>query len=129
MTGKKQRWEVWRQVLGWCCLGLAILALLFPAVTAPRPEPPPTVQFAYSHATSTPAPTPVSPEGRVDVNTADAQTLTSLPGIGPALAERILKLREERGRFFFPEELLSVQGIGEATLEKLRPLIYLGPNP
>lgn len=129
MTGKKRRWEVWRQALGWFCLSLAILALLFPAATAPRPKEPPTVHVAYSYATSTPAPTPVIPEGRVDLNAADAQTLMELPGIGSALAERILKLREERGGFCFPEELLDVQGIGEATLEKLLPLIYFGPRP
>lgn len=58
----------------------------------------------------------------VDVNRADAAALEQLPGIGPALARRILEARAERP-FDGPEDLLRVRGIGPATLEKLRPRI------
>lgn len=56
----------------------------------------------------------------VDLNTADASALEELPGIGPALAERILSWREENGRFASVEDLLAVPGIGEKLLEGLR---------
>lgn len=55
----------------------------------------------------------------VDINTADAETLDTLPGIGPALAERIITYREENGPFDSGEELMEVKGIGEATYEGL----------
>ena len=55
----------------------------------------------------------------VDINTADADTLDTLPGIGPALAERIIAYREEHGPFESGEELMEVKGIGEATYEGL----------
>ena len=50
---------------------------------------------------------------RIDLNTADATTLTAIPGIGPALAERILTYRTEHGPFLAIEELMAVSGIGE----------------
>ena len=55
----------------------------------------------------------------VDINTADTETLDTLPGIGPALAERIITYREEHGPFDSGEELMEVKGIGEATYEGL----------
>lgn len=61
--------------------------------------------------------------GVVDVNTADADTLDTLPGVGPATARAILDERERRGRFASVEELLDVRGIGEAKLEALRDLV------
>ena len=61
--------------------------------------------------------------GKVNVNTADSMALQSLPGIGPALAQRIIDHREAHGRFGQAEDLQDVAGIGPATLEKLRDLI------
>ena len=55
----------------------------------------------------------------VDINTAAAETLDTLPGIGPALAERIIAYREAHGPFERGEELMEVKGIGEATYEGL----------
>lgn len=57
----------------------------------------------------------------VDLNTADQAALETLPGVGPVTAQRILAWREENGRFSSAEELLEVSGIGERTLEQLRP--------
>jgi len=65
--------------------------------------------------------------GLVDVNSADSETLQTLPGIGPTMAERIIAHREENGLFSSVEDLVNVKGIGEATLEKLRPLTTVGP--
>jgi competence protein ComEA len=62
---------------------------------------------------------------KIDVNRAGREELQSLPGIGPALAQRILDSRAREGAFRVPEDLLRVKGIGEATLLKLVPLIHV----
>lgn len=59
----------------------------------------------------------------VFINTATAEELQTLPGIGPALAERILAYRAENGPFATLEDLNAVSGIGPATLENLAPLV------
>ena len=62
---------------------------------------------------------PSLPEGPVAVNTADADELDTLPGVGEVIAQRIIEEREENGPFYYPEDLMNVKGIGEKTLEKL----------
>lgn len=57
--------------------------------------------------------------GRVRINSASSSELQSLPGVGPALAQRIIAERS-RGRFASAEDLLRVSGIGKAKLEKMR---------
>lgn len=59
----------------------------------------------------------------VNVNTANAETLDTLPGIGPVLADRIVEYRTQNGFFSQPEELLAVEGIGETILENIKPYI------
>lgn len=61
----------------------------------------------------------------VNLNTADAAALDTLPGVGPVTAEAILSWREEHGGFTSVDELLEVDGIGEATLADLAPLVTL----
>lgn len=56
----------------------------------------------------------------IDVNTATAEELDRLTGIGPALAQAIVDEREANGPFASLDELLRVRGIGEAKLEGLR---------
>lgn len=63
----------------------------------------------------------VDEAGRICINSASAVELTDLPGIGPALAGRILEYREEHGPFESVDCLLNIRGIGERVLERLRP--------
>jgi len=62
-----------------------------------------------------------APAERVDINTASAEDLKKVPGLGEALAQRIVAFREEHGRFEKVDDLLNVRGIGVTSLEKLRP--------
>lgn len=64
-----------------------------------------------------------APGTPVDLNTADAAALETLPGIGEALAARILAWREANGSFTTVDDLGNVTGIGEKTLEGLRELV------
>lgn len=61
----------------------------------------------------------------VNVNTATAEQLETLPGIGEVLAATILQYREEHGPFTSVEQLMDVSGIGEVTLEELRDLVTI----
>lgn len=61
-----------------------------------------------------------SADGRVNLNTADAAALETLPGVGPAIAARIIAWRDENGPFRSVDELTAVSGIGERTLAGLR---------
>jgi competence protein ComEA len=89
------------------------------------------------------APAPVSPEGGVggsaatvdgagaaagpvDLNTATADQLEALPGVGPATSAAIIAHRERNGPFGSVDDLLDVRGIGPAKLEGLRDLVTAG---
>jgi competence protein ComEA len=63
---------------------------------------------------------PGAADSRVNLNTADAATLETLPRIGPALAGRIIDWRDQHGRFTSVDDLLAVAGIGEKLLSGLR---------
>lgn len=72
------------------------------------------------------AATKAAPAGKVDLNKATVEQLTTLPGIGPAIAARIVQHREKQGAFGSVEELMNVRGIGEKSFEKLRPYVTVG---
>ena len=61
--------------------------------------------------------------GKINLNKASAEELTSLPGIGPQKAQAIIAYRDENGGFGSIEDLKNVSGIGEKTFEKLKELI------
>ena len=61
--------------------------------------------------------------GKVNINTADAELLETLPGIGETRAEAVIRYREEHGPFKKVDDIIAVPGIGAATLEGLRDLV------
>lgn len=64
-----------------------------------------------------------SNEALVNINTADSETLQTLPGIGEKKAADIIAYREEHGAFSSTEDLKNISGIGDSTFEKLSPHI------
>ncbi len=62
---------------------------------------------------------------RVCVNTASAEEITVIPGIGPAIASRIVEYREKNGRFYRLEDLVEVRGIGPVKLESMREYVRI----
>ena len=65
------------------------------------------------------------PHGTVQVNHASPAELDQLPGVGPALAQEIIAEREKNGFFHYPEDLVSVRGIGPKTQESMREQLRL----
>jgi competence protein ComEA len=61
----------------------------------------------------------------VNINTASADELDTLPGVGPTTAEAIIAYREQNGPFTSVDQLLDVRGIGDAKLEQLRNLVTI----
>lgn len=109
-----------RKLFKWALLAFTAALVLF------------TVWHCYDHS---PRPlilrtmelsAPEEGQGCLDINTATAAELEELPGIGPALAEKIIAWREENGPFTGREDVLAVSGIGEATYETIKPYISFG---
>ena len=90
-------------------------------------EAPPAALVAEAEVAAAAAPRRASkpPPVRTNLNTASSADLQRLPGIGPALAGRIIAYREAHGGFRRPEQVVEVKGIGEKTLAKLAPWIYV----
>lgn len=88
----------------------AAMQTLPPQTTCPEPTTPETVAVTFP----------------IDINRADAEQLTALPGIGEVLARRIIAYREENGSFLSTQELQSVEGIGEKRLDAILDLITVG---
>ena len=88
----------------------AAMQPLPPQTTCPEPTTPETVAVTFP----------------IDINRADAEQLTALPGIGEVLAGRIVAYREENGSFLSTQELQNVEGIGEKRLDAILDLITVG---
>jgi competence protein ComEA len=100
------------QSLAFALVLAVIAALQPPAPAAPAPE---RSQAAGSAVTAP-----------VDINAASVADLEAVPGIGKALAQRIVDFRQKNGPFAKVDDLLKVQGIGEKSIEKLRPHLTVG---
>ncbi|MEM1118228.1 MAG: helix-hairpin-helix domain-containing protein [Bacteroidota bacterium] len=95
------------------------------ASTPASPEAAVDVAEAEVQAAAAPRRATKPPPAPTNINTASEQDLQRLPRIGPALAARIVAHRNTHGPFRHPDEIVEVRGIGERTLEKLRPWIHL----
>jgi comEA protein len=78
------------------------------------------LSFAPVHAQST------APKAKININTAPASELESLPRIGPKVAQRIIDFRTKNGDFKKVEEIMKVQGIGEKIFAQIKDLITVG---
>jgi len=65
----------------------------------------------------------VSASAPINLNTATAAQLETLPGVGKATADRIVEYREKNGGFKKVEDLMNVRGVGEKSFLKLKPLV------
>ena len=68
------------------------------------------------------------PDHPIDLNTASAEELQQLPGVGPATAAQIIRFREQSGPFRRPEDLLAIPRITRQTLDRLRPYVVVGSS-
>ena len=62
----------------------------------------------------------------IDLNKASAEQLVALPGVGPAIAKRIVDFREKNGPFKRVEDLLKVRGVGEKSFQKIKGRVRVG---
>ena len=75
--------------------------------------------FAQTQALADDAPVAVEQISKVNINTANTEVLSELPGIGEKKAQAIVDYRKRNGEFTSVEELVNVRGIGEKMLEKI----------
>ncbi|PLX98604.1 MAG: hypothetical protein C0624_14300 [Desulfuromonas sp.] len=62
---------------------------------------------------------------KIDINSAGVAELQEIPGIGTTLAQRIIDYRKKHGTFKSANELTAIRGIGEKSLDKLRPWVAI----
>ena len=67
------------------------------------------------------------PQARININTATAEELEALPGIGEVIAARIIAYREENGQFRSVDDLIHIQGISDRTIDDVRDLVTTSP--
>jgi competence protein ComEA len=107
--------------------------ITIPAKTEARPTPPPIEGGVPPTATPQPAQpssAPAAPSDtgqeaapagqKININTASLDALTTLPGVGPSIGQRIIDYRTEHGPFAAIEGLMDVKGIGQATFAKMK---------
>jgi competence protein ComEA len=102
---------------------LAPTASPAPAITD-RPD---TPGIDGAAPVGTPPPPPTAADQKINLNSATVTELDTLPGIGPVIAQRIVDYRTQHGPFARPEDLLEVSGIGEATFNRIKESVVVGP--
>jgi len=70
-----------------------------------------------------------APTAKVNLNTASIEQLTTLPGVGPKLAARIVEYRQKSGTFRSTQELMNVKGVGEKNFVKIEAWLSVGEAP
>lgn len=85
----------------------------------------PTIKPSTAPSSGT-APSKPQSSGKININTADLQTLMTLPGIGEIYAQRIIDYRTAHGRFTDINQLKEVEGIGEKRFEAIKDYITTG---
>ena len=101
-------------------LSVAAILVVAAALTLPAPAGASPVQQKPSEAKAAPA-------QAVNINTAPAEQLESLPGVGPKTAARIVEYRQKNGGFKKVEELMNVRGIGEKAFLKIKNQLTVTP--
>ena len=101
----------------WVAAAVAAAVVMGAGLTAP-------VEAGQTGPDTKPAAAAPAP---VNLNVATVADLQKLPGIGPALAARIIEYRQKNGGFKKIEELMNVQGIGEQSFLKLKALVLIAP--
>lgn len=84
----------------------------------------PSALFATQSVTETKTQDKNTP-ALININTADISALCGLPGIGPKIAERIIKFRSENGPFKTTRDIRKVKGIGSKKYTRLKKLIII----
>lgn len=109
-------------------LAAVIAVVLWIGWPVPEEETP-QVRADQPVAASPPAAPPPAPPhagkavAKVNLNRASVEELQTLPGVGPALAQRMVEWRKAHGRYRTVDDLQAVKGIGKKRLEQLRPLV------
>ena len=94
------------------CSGWVATSTVWAAITTP--------------AAAAPAPGGPAPGGKIDLNSATAAQLDTLPGMGPVTVQKILDWRTKNGRFARVDQLREIDGIGERRFAQLRELVTVG---
>lgn len=100
----------------------SVMASLPVSQTPVAASPEPSETAPVETEVQTPAPSPSAPEqqsGLININTADSETLQTLPSIGEKRAAAIIAYREEHGPFRIVEDITNVSGIGEGILSQI----------
>ena len=115
-----------RSLTGRFLILTAVLLCLIPLTAAQQTKE--TVYSSGKKASPPVVPIATAQEGTIRVNTADPEELTQLPGIGETIASFIIGERDTDGPYYYPEDLVSVKGIGLRRMEQYRYLIDLSPE-
>lgn len=80
---------------------------------------------AYAKSSSEKVTTEKAAVKNIDINSANKETLTQIPGIGPKTADSILTYRKANGEFKSVNDLTNVKGIGDKSLKKMKPFLKM----